>query len=166
MPHPSSLALCLIIAVSASATAATPDDSALMAPVQRLVTAINHAAATVPNNVFTGDATVLDDFPPYRWSGRKNADDWYRELVGTDAAARAGFLALNCQLSVGRPQFSRVAGDAAYFALPGVLVFTGDGGKRIRQTAEWLLTETKIHGTWLISGHAWAITAETVITSR
>lgn len=134
------------------------EEAALTAPVQRLVDAINHAETAVPKNVFITDAAVLDDFAPYRWTGRTDAGVWYKASLGTVPKDREAFLALKADLSIGQPQFSRITGDAAYFVLPGV--FNGDAGKRVRQTSTWLITEKRVKGSWLISGHAWAITGE------
>jgi hypothetical protein len=151
-----------VLAFGAAARAATPD-SVLLAPVQRMVDAINHAEATPPKGVFTTDATVIDDFAPYRWSGKTNAIDWYKGLLGTDAASRADFLALKGVLSVGAPQFSRVTGDTAYFVLPGLFIFNESPTKRTRQTSTWVIAEKLVKGKWLIAAHAWAITGETTV---
>jgi hypothetical protein len=149
--------------VGAAASAAAPaDDTALlMAPVQLLVAAINHGAATPPAGIFTVDSTVLDDFAPYRWSGKATGADWYSDLVGTKPADRVAFLALQGQLSVGAPSFLRVNGDDAYFVLPGTFSFNADPKTRVRQTAAWIITERREGGAWRIAGHAWAITGET-----
>jgi|GEM_PF-3398713 len=144
------------------AHAATPD-AELLAPVQRMVDAINHAEVAPPKGVFTTDATVIDDFAPYRWSGKSNAIDWYKGLLGTDAASRADFLALKGILSVGAPQFSRVTGDTAYFVLPGLFIFNESPIKRTRQTSTWVIAEKRIKDKWLIAAHAWAITGETTV---
>ena len=155
------LGVCLLAALH-PARAATPD-SVLLAPLQRMVDAINHADAAPPKGVFTTDATVIDDFAPYRWSGKTNAGDWYKGLLGTDAASRADFLALKGVLSVGAPQFSRVTGDTAYFVVPGLFIFNETPGKRTRQTSTWVIAEKLVKGKWLIAGHAWAITGETTV---
>jgi hypothetical protein len=142
---------------AAAAPAATPD--ALLAPVQALVQAINHGAETPPA-AFTADAVVLDDFAPYRWSGNRTGQDWYRDLLGAGPKGRADFLAMQGRLSVGSPQFSRVTGSDAYLVLPATFAFNTDPKTRVLQKAAWVITEHRVDGKWLIAGHAWAITGE------
>lgn len=137
------------------------DDAALLAPLQHLVEAINHAEPKPPVGVFTDDAVVLDDFAPYRWSGTGNADSWYKDLIGQTKQAQSDFLAMKGKLSIGAPKFSRITTDTAYFVVPGLFLFNTDPKTRIRQTSQWIVSERLVRGHWLIAGHAWAITSET-----
>jgi len=157
------LALALTITAFTAGTAHAADDAALAAPLKKLVDAINHADQVPPAGVFTNDAVVLDDFAPYRWSGKGNATNWYKDLVGTDAKSHADFLALKGILSVDSPKFSRITGDTAYFVVPGIFVFNTDPKTRIKQTSQWIISERLVHGHWLIAGHAWAIESETPV---
>jgi hypothetical protein len=150
----------MLAAASLPARAQAPDAQTLVAPVNLLVQAINQGATTCPPGVFAEDAVVIDDFPPYHWSGHGAGCDWYLALVGTDAASRAAFTALHGHLHVGAPQFSRASGDDAYFVLPGVFVFDVAENKRVQQSSSWLITERRVAGQWLIAGHAWAIRSE------
>jgi hypothetical protein len=157
MPSPVLPAILLTLMLAAPAAAET---DAPMAPVLRLVDAINRGAASPPAGVFTDDCVVLDDFAPYRWSGRTNGFGWYAALLGATPGDRSAFLALHGTLLVGAPQFSRITGETAYFVLPGVFSFNTDPQTRVRQTSSWIITERLVAGHWLISGHAWGITGE------
>jgi hypothetical protein len=157
------LAFALTIAAFTAGTAHATDDAALAVPLKKLVDAINHADTVPPAGVFTTDAVVLDDFAPYRWSGKGNATSWYKDLVGTDAKSHADFLAMKPALSVGSPKFSRITGETAYFVVPGTFVFNTDPKTRVRQTSQWIISERLVHGSWLIAGHAWAIESETPV---
>jgi hypothetical protein len=135
--------------------------AALLAPVTALAAAINQATPDTPSGVFTPDALVIDDFPPYRWNGQgpTGADAWYHGLVGTDAASHAAFVASKAVVTPGKPRFGRITGDAAYVVLPTRFDYLEDG-KQIHQTGEWLFTEQRAGGSWLISGSSFAITSE------
>ncbi len=148
-------------ALAAERTPTQAEDILLMAPVQRLVDAINHGQTSFPDGIFAPGAAMQDDFAPYHWSGAQAAQGWYGGLLGTNAADHAAFLALHGVISAGKPSFARITDDAAYFVVPGVFLFDLAPGKRIRQTATWVFSETHGPTGWLISGHAWAITGET-----
>jgi hypothetical protein len=135
------------------------DSAAITAPALRLVEAINHPGKAPPGHVFTKDAVVLDDFAPYHWSGKTNGKLWYGALVGTSDETRKAFTDMQAVLSVEAPKFARVTGDAGYYVLPATFLFT-DGGKRVRQTGQWVINVKKVGGEWLIDGHAFAITSE------
>jgi len=153
-------AIFALVLLGAVARADEPNISALMAPAQRLVDAINHADKALPAHIFTKDALVLDDFAPYLWAGKTNGRSWYGELVGTTPQTLSDFAAMHAQLSVDAPKFARVTGDRAYFVLPATFDFT-ESGKRIHQTAQWVMTLRNVKGEWLIAGHAYAIASET-----
>jgi len=160
------LALCAPLMGFVADRAMAEDDAALVAPVQHLVDAINQGNSQPPTGVFTEDCVVLDDFAPYRWSGKGNATAWYKDLMGQTKAAHDEFLAMKAKLSVEAPRFSRVTADTAYFVLPGLFLFNTDPKTRIRQTSQWVISEKRVHGHWLIAGHAWGITSETPVAAQ
>jgi hypothetical protein len=155
-----------VLAAPCAATAAehTPtavERASLLTPVHRLVQAINQASQTLPQGIFTPDANVIDDFAPYRWAGKTTAATWYTDLIGMAPRDHAAFLAMTPSLSVGVPRFARITDGSAYMVLPAIFVFSLGPKKRIRQTADWIFTETLNDGAWLIAGHAYGINSET-----
>jgi hypothetical protein len=162
-PLPTGLAVFLWLGglVATPAMSQTPDATQLMQPVNRLANAINTAAEACPEGVFTADSAVFDDFAPFRWTGRQTGCAWYGALVGTDAPTRAAFLALHARLTLGAPMFTRGPADEVYFVVPSTFLFDSDAGKRISQTASWIMIERRTPAGWLITGHAWAIGSET-----
>lgn len=154
--------LCGAVILAGAVQAEEIDLVAITAPAHKLVEAINQGAKTAPPRVFTKDAVVLDDFAPYHWSGKTNGKVWYGELLGTTPEAQSAFADMHAVLTVEPPKFARVTGDAGYYVLPAVFLFT-DSGKRIRQTGQWVINVKKDKNDWLIDGHAYAITGETEI---
>jgi len=163
---PMKLAFFAPLALAAlSAGAARADDvsaadkAALTAPVQHLADSINAGNAEVPQGVFAPGSVVLDDFAPFHWTGKTDGAGWYRALVGTTHQQHGDFLAMKGAVKIGEPAFARIQDNNAYVVYPSTFDFT-ENGKRIHQMAEWLFTEQRIGGKWLITGHTWAITAE------
>jgi hypothetical protein len=150
----------LAAGVASAADPGPADFAAMTAPVKKLVVAINTGAVALPAGVFTDDASVQDDFGPYRWVGPGAAAAWYTGLIGGSAKEQADFRAMKAVLTVSAPKYARITGDTAYFVLPSVFVFN-DSGKRIHQTGAWIMSERREGKGWLIAGHAWAITGET-----
>jgi hypothetical protein len=154
-------ALSLIAGRAAADTVSPADVAALTAPLQKLVDAIYKTSTTFPKGVFTRDCIVLDDFAPYRWSGKKHVGDWYLGLVGANAKDHDAFVQMKPVVTLGAAAYPHIADDKlhAYVVFPSTFDFTEDG-KRMHQTGQWIISEVKVKNTWLIAGHAWAITAE------
>jgi hypothetical protein len=160
-----SLVVAALLLVAPVAYADDVDLAALSAPIKGLAAAINHDAKAAPKQVFTRDAVVFDDFAPYRWSGKSNARAWYGDLVGTSPETQAAYTAMKAKLTIEAAKFARVTGDAAYLVVPAQFDFIEDG-KHLHQTAQWIFTEQKVDGVWLISGHAYAIVTETEVPEK
>jgi hypothetical protein len=151
-----------LISLGGAARAEEPDLKALAAPVAKLVAALNQGDTTLPAHVFTKDAVVLDDFAPFRWTGKGAAMTWYGGLLGTTPETQAAYKAMHLVMTVEAPHFANVTGDKAYFVIPSTLQFTA-GGKRTSQTAQWVFSAEKGKGGWLIASFGYAITGETEI---
>jgi hypothetical protein len=160
------LAVLPVVAAALAGAGAFADDAppsaadiaALTAPVQKLVDAINQATP-VPKGVFARDAVVLDDFAPYRWSGKTHARDWYKGLVPTTPKEHDAFVAQKGVVKINAAAYPQITGERAYVVFPSSYDYT-DGGKRIHQTGQWLFIEEKVGDAWLIAGHSWAITGQ------
>lgn len=153
------LAAATVLAATARADVSAADAAALTQPVQHLVDAINQASATPPKDTFAKGSVVLDDFPPYHWTGKTDGIGWYKALAGATAKEHADFVAMKAVVKIGEPAFARIDGDNAYVVFPSTFDFTEDGSRK-HQMAQWLFVEEKVKGQWLIAGHTWAITAE------
>lgn len=149
-----------LIALSATtcfSAPVTPAEADLMAPVHRFQLAFNRGDASMPTDVFTDDASVLDGFSPYIWVGRGTIRAWYTTLVGGNAADHQSFLAHRYRLSLQKPATVRVDGGNAYIVVPAIDRW--DDGARHYERAYWLITERRFPKGWRISSHAWAIVA-------
>lgn len=156
----------LVTSLSASLACAEgiskADEAALVVPVKKFQTAINTVAAQLPDGIFTSDATVVDAFAPFRWiggSGKSGVADWYPNLGGSTPEEHTKMVAMKYKFTLGKPEFARIDGDAAYLVFAGDFQFT-DAGVRHEQKARWVVTEKKVDGAWLISSHTWALLSD------
>ncbi len=143
-------------AAPAQSPVPSPSPEALQAPVRALVAAFNTAAA-YPAQLFTSDAVVTDEFPPYVWiAGNGGAKQWWSDLVGdANSAQRARFTAAKQHVETGPPEFVRVAGDRASFVCPATLQYTTRAGVKHAQKGRWLFYLRRDGDGWRISAHAW-----------
>jgi ketosteroid isomerase-like protein len=151
--------LCLLLAaLSSSAAEAAQADAPLMRPVNVWVDAFNSGQMTFPQDAFTDDCTVIDEFPPFTWSAtRENVRHWYARLIGSDSAAHhARFLAAKEHLTLHSPRFERQPGDDAYLVFPATLRYRLRN-ERHAQRGTFVVVERKTAGGWRIAAHSWAI---------
>lgn len=143
-------------AAPAQSPAPSPSPDALMAPVRALVAAFN-AAGAYPAQLFTADAVVTDEFPPFVWNAvNGGAKQWWRDLVGdANSAQRERFVAAKQHVETGAPEFVRVAGDGAWFVCPATLQYTTRAGVKHVQQGRWLFYLRREGDVWRISAHAW-----------
>lgn len=150
-----------LVAISAAGAAESPGQtSAVLAPINRLVEAINQSKSTLPPGIFSADAVVIDEFAPYRWTGTDAGTRWYGELVGVTPAAQAAFASLHAKLSVGVPVTFRVQGHTAYVVVPGAFEYD-EKGARVTERSHWVFNCVEHNGSWLVAGNAWALMGTT-----
>jgi len=141
----------------APAPAATaPPVEMLLVLVHALVGAFN-AAAAYPAAIFTADAVVTDEFPPFVWSASNGgAKQWWSDLVSEPGTARHDrFVAAKQHVETTAPEFVRVSGDGAWFVCPSTLQYTTPAGAVHVQQGRWLFYLRREGGAWKISAHAW-----------
>ena len=80
----------------------------MLTPVYQWIEAFNAARAPLPENVFTSDAVITDQFPPYVWSGTRVRGQ---------------------RVTVGSPRAFMIdkSGSRASFVLPATLKYVFDG---------------------------------------
>jgi len=148
--------LLALAATSAPALAAPKAPSpAMLAPVMAWIEAFNADRLPLPRDVFTADAVVTDQFPPYVWSGSTGVEAWSKSL---EDGLRDPKLKHE-RVEVGTPQQFLTGGttDRAQFVLPATLTYTYDG-KPGTDRALWLFVVVKEDGVWKIAADTWTRT--------
>ncbi|HET9393651.1 MAG TPA: hypothetical protein VFO29_09075 [Candidatus Rubrimentiphilum sp.] len=144
------IALALTLAPAIVARAQPAPDAFMMRPVQRWIDAYNSGTA-LPEDIFTGDVVITDEFPPYVWTGEAGERAWASAI---DAFIKPG----NQHVSVGAAQSfqSSLRGTRVMFVLPATLTFTSSRtGARVTQQALWLFVLAKDGDEWKIAADTW-----------
>lgn len=129
---------------------AEPDP--VMAPVNQIMNAFN--AGDVKAVLAACDPTgisVIDDVPPFTWTGRTAMTAWFKDLSASES--KAGIT--GGKLSFGAAIDRIVNGSQAYVVLPTVYHFR-QHGKAMHDPARMTFALHKTGNRWLISSWAWA----------
>jgi ketosteroid isomerase-like protein len=93
-----------------------------------------------------GDVVIIDDVPPFRRTGRHEAELWFQRLAVARHQVDASLTLKDAEV--------RVAGDQAYVVAPGLYRGMLEGS---RVDVQGTLTATlrRHESTWLIDGLIW-----------
>ena len=125
------------------------------AEVERVVTgfveAVNHGQMDKAMGYYAPAATVVDDLPPYRWTGPGAGGAWLTAMGAN--AQKLGISGIEMRVS----QVTRVdvAADHAYAVAPGRLSLTYKDGHVERAEGQLAFTLTKTPGGWKIDTQTW-----------
>lgn len=140
-----------VLACALSVRAQTAPDAAMMRPVQRWIDAYNSGTGALPEDIFSDDVVITDEFPPYVWTGKAGEHAW--------ASAIDSFIKPGRQhVSVGPPQsFLPTRGsNRVSFVLPATLSFTSSRtGQQVSEHALWLFVLVKDGDAWKIAADTW-----------
>lgn len=139
----------------AAPTPPPPDPALAMIPPKIAAALIANDAATLRANCAPG-ATVVDEFPPYSWSGPDACARW--------AAAFKAFAA-SAKMSGFKSAFSPhpfVDASGAHGYVVAKVNFTGTmAGKPVGDEGTWTFVLAKSGTAWKITSLAWGTTAHT-----
>ena len=142
--------LALAIAPAFSVAADQPP-----APILKLTNAFTQATsaddASALGSLFTTDALVVDEIPPFAWRGAGAGTAWWHAVEATMRKAKITTLKAT---GVRYGEFKQSATDAY---LVQVLRITGlVGGKPFVETGTQTYTFHNASGSWLISSAVWS----------
>jgi hypothetical protein len=140
--------------LSAHAVSAAPP--AVLAPIAAFVRTSNAGDRAEFLKLFTPDATVVDNFAPYRFTPPNGPAKWY-DGFNADAAASGS---TDGVISTRAPKYVRVTGDRAWIVMPTDYRYKLKGTPEL-ETGSLVFTESRVHGTWLITSMSWAEFSDT-----
>ena len=145
-------ALALTFAAPLGATAAPADDA--KATVQRFVDGMNSGNFGVLSLCATS-TTVVDDIPPYVWTGPGACTRWLNDILAN--MKDAGTTAMRANFS--QPTTASVHDKTAYVVYPVSFVMTTKGAQ---STKTGVMTFVMDQGTdgWKFTNITWARTAQ------
>lgn len=130
---------------------AIAQDAAVEAPIKAFAEGFSKGdmAAAMATHVSTG-AVIVDELPPYMWSGASSFSDWGASFA-KDAAAKG---LTEPSVSIGKPTRELVTGDNAYVIVPAVYTFK-QKGVAMRETAQMTFALVKTASGWKIASWTW-----------
>lgn len=146
----------LIAAMLATATATgTPAQAAgaggpARAAIDAFATAFAKGDIAAAKATYTANPMIIDEPPPYLWSGRNAFDTWLADL-GKDSKA-AGRTAES--LVIGRTLRAEMSGSAAYVIVAATYSFT-QNGKAMAEPGRMTFVVHKQAAGWKIASWAW-----------
>jgi ketosteroid isomerase-like protein len=131
--------------------ASNAPDAAMMQPVQQWIDAYNDGSGPLPEDIFTDDVVVTDEFPPFVWSGKNGEHQWAQSI---DAFIKPG----QQHVSAGPARSFRLSHDGkrASFILPATLTYTSTrDGMKVTEQALWLFVLVQGADGWKIAADTW-----------
>ncbi len=143
-------------ALAQQETVAPPDTKELMAPVQTVTKAINGMRA-FPAAAFTQDVVVIDEFPPFVWRGKADAEKWWARLMQPLKDKKIEYETV----TLDEPGKPRVKDNLVYFTVPATIDYKYEG-KVYQQKGHWTFVMQKQADAWVIAAHSWDIVSDTM----
>ncbi len=137
----------MVLGTAGAAAAATP---AVEVPIRTFIDSFNKGDAAAAAATHEAGATIIDEVPPFLWTGAKSFATWAADLAANDKAA--GITAE--QVAIKPATRTVMAGDRAYVIVPAVYSFTRNG-VAMREPAQFAFAMHKTGKTWKIAGWTW-----------
>jgi ketosteroid isomerase-like protein len=146
---PAAAALTASVLLAASpALSATSD---VLAPIHAFADGLSKGDMAAAAGAYAPEATILDEFSPYHWSGAHAFQDW-----GADFGVFAGKTGTtDPKLTVKAPTRTDVEGDHAYVVAPAVFAFK-DHGRAMAEPGIMTFALQKGADGWKLAGWSWA----------
>jgi hypothetical protein len=138
-----------VLLVSPAFAHASAPDAAMLKPVQEWIAAYNAGRGPLPEDIFTQNVIITDQFPPFIWVGLSGEHRWATVI---DRFMKPG----QQHVAVGAPRFfqSASSGDRVSFVLPAHL-WIARGKKRFTESALWFYVLVKTSRGWKIAADTW-----------
>lgn len=135
-----------------AAASAQQTNTELMAPIQKFMDTFNKGdmAGAEATHAAVPDLTIIDEVPPYHWSGPGAFKAWSTDLDSD--SKKQGMTEM--MASVSAPTRVETNGDRAYVIVPAVLTYKVKG-VAMRSTAQMTFVLQKGTAGWLIHGWTW-----------
>jgi ketosteroid isomerase-like protein len=145
------LMLGVALTVAGVAGAHASDKADVLATVHTWVESFNKADAQSAAAMCTDEAAIVDDFPPHQWHGSGACAKWFGDVqayLKTNGMSAAS-------VSIAKPKYVTVTGDAAYVVATAKFNFTQKAKVTI-EPAVVVMSFKKTGDGWRITGWGWA----------
>lgn len=138
-----------VAAMAAEARAADPAGLA-RAPIDKFVAAFSKGDLVAAKSAYVASPTIIDEPPPYFWSGKNAFDTWLTDL-GNDSKAAGR---TQEKLVIGRSIRAETRGNAAYVIAPATYSFVKSGAAMV-EPGQMTFVLTKQAAGWKIESWTW-----------
>lgn len=139
-------------AVAQKKAAENPDKKAVMATVRQFVDGFNKGDIALALATCASPASIIDEFPPYAWSGPTACADWAKDFDG--AAKKDGMT--DGKVWMGAPTTFEVSGDRAYVIAPARFSYKLKGKPTNEPPARLTIALQKNGNDWKIVAWTWS----------
>lgn len=150
------IAAFLIALAPAAASAANPNPPAQPTPppaIVKLAGAVVNASnaddVSALSKLYTQDAVVVDEIPPFVWRGAGAGAAWWQAVDSFTSKKQERIRLVNVRLS----EFQQFAAGA--YLIQPMTILEVVGGKTSSESGTWTYTFRNSGGTWLISSQVW-----------
>ena len=133
------------------APAASARDATVEAPVRRMMDAFNKGDIAAVKTAHVPSPTIVDNVPPFAWSGPDAFDHWVADLGKAEAADGTTGSTVTFAPVVDEV----VSGDRAYIVTRSIYAFKRKG-RRMREIGYTRFVLAKLGAEWKVASWNWA----------
>ena len=142
--------LLLLALLAAPSIAAPAADAGPRATIDAFIAAFNSGDAAAAKATHEAAPTIIDEPPPYLWSGREAFDHWVADQH-SEAVARGRS---SEKVSIGKTRRAEISTTNAYVIVPATYSYT-EKGVAMAEPSQMTFTLRKAPSGWRISAWSW-----------
>jgi ketosteroid isomerase-like protein len=152
MKHFSLVLASILAAVSTASASAefTPDISGVMKPVKAVIAAAKSADPAAISALYSSDAIVVDDWPPYEWTGAAAGSQWLSDVSEWTKWSH------KVATFKGVPAIVQISDNDRAYVVVAARFLSADSKKPWKHEGTLTFTLRMVAGTWKISSQVWA----------
>ena len=144
--------LVVLAVLLGAGTASASDKTDVMATVNQFIDGFNKGDTKTALAACASPASIIDEFPPYVWSGATACADWARDY---DAASKKDKIT-DQAVKLGKPKHVGVSGDRGYVVVPANYSFKLDGKPTAENGSLFTVALLKGADGWRITAWTWS----------
>lgn len=146
----------LLVACAAllAAPMASARDAGIATTIKTMMDGFNKGDIAAVKAVHIVDPSIVDNLPPFTWSGAGSFDKWVGDLVKSETAMGKS----DGKVWFGDSVDEQISGDTAYVVAPCSYTYK-QGGKTMKESGFITLTMVKVGTAWKIASWTWGAPA-------
>jgi hypothetical protein len=141
---------CMLAAALPVSAATIAPTSAMMQPVKNALASLNTSTTKPLAGIYSPNATIVDEFAPYTWSGANAGMMWYSDWIKFSKSINM----TNAKGTLLKPSAFNQSGERVYLVVP--VNFGGTiKGKPVTEHGTWTFTLQRSGSSWRILTQSW-----------